>query len=253
MFYKRPVRVKDVFLAHHGVKGQKWGVQNGPPYPLDESISTGKSLRDTEEQQKRNYKRLTNTNLSTKNIEGVKNNQKISEEIINESEGLTKAKNEVLNSKAGKDYKEFKENEDMYFDLAGQYLADKSGYPDEWESNANRMKYDDLNDPYGASGQAMYLADKGYSKKDYKSSQATLEKWQEACKQVADKALGKYGNKPLDWFKDRTSKEELLWAIYSDRPTAGVDDFTGFVINCPDSVVKDMQSWLKKHREEIGE
>ena len=22
-------------LAHHGVKGQKWGVQNGPPYPID--------------------------------------------------------------------------------------------------------------------------------------------------------------------------------------------------------------------------
>lgn len=23
------------FLCHHGVKGQKWGVRNGPPYPLD--------------------------------------------------------------------------------------------------------------------------------------------------------------------------------------------------------------------------
>lgn len=27
------------FLAHHGIKGQKWGVQNGPPYPLDEKVS----------------------------------------------------------------------------------------------------------------------------------------------------------------------------------------------------------------------
>lgn len=24
-------------LWHHGVKGQKWGVRNGPPYPLDEN------------------------------------------------------------------------------------------------------------------------------------------------------------------------------------------------------------------------
>lgn len=24
-------------LAHHGIKGQKWGVRNGPPYPLDRS------------------------------------------------------------------------------------------------------------------------------------------------------------------------------------------------------------------------
>lgn len=24
-------------LAHHGIKGQKWGVKNGPPYPLDKA------------------------------------------------------------------------------------------------------------------------------------------------------------------------------------------------------------------------
>ena len=23
------------YLMHHGIKGQKWGVENGPPYPLD--------------------------------------------------------------------------------------------------------------------------------------------------------------------------------------------------------------------------
>ena len=23
------------YLSHHGVKGQKWGKKNGPPYPLD--------------------------------------------------------------------------------------------------------------------------------------------------------------------------------------------------------------------------
>ena len=25
------------YLMHHGIKGQKWGVRNGPPYPLDAS------------------------------------------------------------------------------------------------------------------------------------------------------------------------------------------------------------------------
>lgn len=26
---------EDSYLEHHGIKGQKWGVSNGPPYPLD--------------------------------------------------------------------------------------------------------------------------------------------------------------------------------------------------------------------------
>lgn len=31
-------------LYHHGVKGQKWGERNGPPYPLDSSLSDGSKL-----------------------------------------------------------------------------------------------------------------------------------------------------------------------------------------------------------------
>lgn len=31
-------------LYHHGIKGMKWGVMNGPPYPLGSAISTGKRL-----------------------------------------------------------------------------------------------------------------------------------------------------------------------------------------------------------------
>ena len=36
----------DEFLAHHGIKGQRWGVRNGPPYPLkagDHSASEKKA------------------------------------------------------------------------------------------------------------------------------------------------------------------------------------------------------------------
>lgn len=29
-------------LAHHGIKGQKWGVRNGPPYPLEKSAKNDK-------------------------------------------------------------------------------------------------------------------------------------------------------------------------------------------------------------------
>lgn len=36
---------EDLILAHHGIKGQKWGDMHGPPYPLSSSVSTGKSLK----------------------------------------------------------------------------------------------------------------------------------------------------------------------------------------------------------------
>lgn len=33
----RYVYISDSYLAHHGIKGMKWGKRNGPPYPLDAS------------------------------------------------------------------------------------------------------------------------------------------------------------------------------------------------------------------------
>lgn len=30
----------DDIIEHHGIKGQRWGVRNGPPYPLDKSTSS---------------------------------------------------------------------------------------------------------------------------------------------------------------------------------------------------------------------
>lgn len=31
--------IMDDVLAHHGIRGQKWGVKNGPPYPLSPDAS----------------------------------------------------------------------------------------------------------------------------------------------------------------------------------------------------------------------
>lgn len=33
------------YISHHGVLNQKWGVRNGPPYPLGSDKSTGKRLK----------------------------------------------------------------------------------------------------------------------------------------------------------------------------------------------------------------
>lgn len=47
-------------ILHHGIQGQKWGVQNGPPYPLsrgtERSIKKELKLREKAKQQELLYK-----------------------------------------------------------------------------------------------------------------------------------------------------------------------------------------------------
>lgn len=51
---------EEAFLAHHGIVGMHWGVRNGPPYPLDSSISTGSRLiKKDSSGQKSGFKGLT--------------------------------------------------------------------------------------------------------------------------------------------------------------------------------------------------
>lgn len=39
-------------LYHHGIQGQKWGVRNGPPYPLDDTGQNSKKNKTTTEKRK---------------------------------------------------------------------------------------------------------------------------------------------------------------------------------------------------------
>lgn len=41
------------YLMHHGIDGQKWGVKHGPPYPLDDSKSTGSKLKTKKKKKKK--------------------------------------------------------------------------------------------------------------------------------------------------------------------------------------------------------
>lgn len=67
---------KPPVLEHHGIRGQKWGKKNGPPYPLDYDAhsseekkqnaklaidgdaSTGKTRKDLTEEQKATAKKI---------------------------------------------------------------------------------------------------------------------------------------------------------------------------------------------------
>lgn len=67
------------YISHHGILGQKWGKQNGPPYPLGSDVSTGSRLKKGADSKgsvkKKSYKNrpdnLSELNLKKKTAESV--------------------------------------------------------------------------------------------------------------------------------------------------------------------------------------
>lgn len=50
-------------LVHHGIKGQQWGVRNGPPYPLDEKKSAAIKKSSSKEKQVQKSRELSTSEL----------------------------------------------------------------------------------------------------------------------------------------------------------------------------------------------
>ena len=71
-------------LYHHGVTGQKWGIRNGPPYPIeDKTLRKGTRLASVSiEKDSNKYKEIKGLNKSSeeeKRREEYKKNHKDSE------------------------------------------------------------------------------------------------------------------------------------------------------------------------------
>lgn len=61
---------KELYLAHHGIKGQQWGVRNGPPYPIENHKKRrGKTIRSFSKQSEidRDDYKVNRTHLSSYN------------------------------------------------------------------------------------------------------------------------------------------------------------------------------------------
>ena len=61
-FYVKRIPVFNDELQHHGIDGQKWGVRNGPPYPLDRNSKSesGDTKRFSKSEQRSNRKKQIN-------------------------------------------------------------------------------------------------------------------------------------------------------------------------------------------------
>lgn len=78
-------------LKHHGVKGQKWGVLHGPPYPLDDSISNGKRLVDKVTKKSRRKDLSGNLSQDIDKMLGI--NNKSFDDVFSKADMAAKAAN----------------------------------------------------------------------------------------------------------------------------------------------------------------
>ena len=104
--------MNDQYLSHHGIEGQKWGQQNGPPYPLDyedHSAAEKKALKKDLKWIKKNEKKIKDTAYkeSKKEIKeysrllsqkyGLNKNGKLSAAYINNfNRGMAELMNEKV-------------------------------------------------------------------------------------------------------------------------------------------------------------
>lgn len=54
--------MSQVYLAHFGIRGQKWGKKNGPPYPLDNANRSSAERKSNPESKSSKQKKKLNIN-----------------------------------------------------------------------------------------------------------------------------------------------------------------------------------------------
>lgn len=96
-------------LYHHGIHGQKWGVRNGPPYPLSESknhkvrYGSSDSELETHEKRKKKYNARSKTAMSLAVANFALDVVMLSPYVITDGKRLVDAA--IASAKANKYYK----------------------------------------------------------------------------------------------------------------------------------------------------
>lgn len=120
-------------FLHHGIQGQKWGVQNGPPYPLDRKKARAerKAARaDAKEQKKIAKINRKSAELAAKTAKAQQSTQ------------YAKAKNELAKQKATyKDMKRDKWTKDLITGETQKEKISRSERDREFALRAQQQKY----------------------------------------------------------------------------------------------------------------
>lgn len=67
------------YLIHHGIKGQQWGVQNGPPYPLDSKVKAEAYRTREKEKVEKKYSVSKSSKKKIARLENKKNTEGLSD------------------------------------------------------------------------------------------------------------------------------------------------------------------------------
>lgn len=122
--------MSELYLIHHGIAGQKWGVENGPPYPLSPQDHSAREKRLAAKTLNKADKDLSikehKAKISAGNVNRLQNKyDKISDKKSNKAIKL-KDKLKATNKQADSDIKEFRKSEKEVKALVKDYL--KQGY-----------------------------------------------------------------------------------------------------------------------------
>lgn len=141
-------------LYHHGIKGQKWGVQNGPPYPLGSGKGSSRSVKEKHlndnSYKGRTYKRLSfnSTRQIVRHNELIRKQNDYYNKKMKRYDLESKLRSykddfnrEYLKTKEWKNIQ--KELEDIWTVKAPKYIRETEDPDDirDWESRTKLGKY----------------------------------------------------------------------------------------------------------------
>lgn len=210
------------WLAHHGVKGQKWGERNGPPYPLNSSISDGHKLIKSvgSPQTKKKYKTSEKTAYQRKKrqekIESTpdyKEKHSTAAEIKRGYRALKKKTQEYLQKKSEelKATKERQEREEKALEAAEQRLKSADIPDDEREKILDRAYDGAYDDPL--RGQHWYVGNTDQDVADRINK--AIDDYESKQKAARDAAKEHGTAEEVMKFRDTFSKEE--WDSIASR------------------------------------
>ena len=191
-------------LYHHGIKGQQWGVQNGPPYPLDRE----KEYKIANKASKKLFNSTGKYEKKSKAVQSVIN----SEDIKNSADKVKSAEN-AIDDIESKNYKEI-------VNIAKPKLAKEMKT---WAYDDDEIK-DTLNDPEESWD---ILVDDIHVMGDWTGAFETYANKNSSYK----KALEDYNNSYSDYKEKVKDYTEKIVGEYGDQKLASNQKYRDFVEN----------------------